>query len=521
MNNPSTETRQARITIRGHMLRISGMAEADRMDLEDMMRVESIGLERNADGRGYLVHREHPSFMGTHRDGRPQTYASFLGRVKKHLTDWGYRVRVYDRTEWRSLAAPNAELLVDSDLTDDGRRYLVDIKGPPLGQVIVPGRHQQFDAIALFCRLHAGTSILVVGATRARREELLHELRHRMARSVELRPQIGEDRPQVVVVTQHDFARVENPRQMFGIVVFADIESALSTKSVRNVTTSYDGALRFAFHHGDRRLHDTDRLVLEAIYGPVIYCDPALRDRLYGATVVFTAPQYGIDWLPKDALDRKRALWSDRRRNAHIVRTALDVPTGRLPDVTAANTDNGVAIDDPTVVIVVESVAHALHLHRLLPDWSLLTGQLEQDLRREYQSGEPRGHTIATFLGAAAVGVHADVVVRADGTSTPWDDQWLARAPAEAPPLLIVDIDDDIDKLARRHAKARRDEYSRRSGCQVCRLSRLAQATHGHHDLPPRKEAALQKPTTPTSDKRVHGTPPDRRNRPITHQGGA
>ena len=108
--------------------------------------------------------------------------------------------------------------------------------------------------------------------------------------------------------------------------------------------------------------------------------------------------------------------------------------------------------------ILVESQEHGKSLKRLLPSWKLRTIHVDTSCFPAIVGGE-----IATMTCAAAYGVSADVVIRADGGADwPLGDAISCRTILSPGDALLVDFADHRDKQARRDTASRRAAYQHR-----------------------------------------------------------
>lgn len=183
----------------------------------------------------------------------------------------------------------------------------------------------------------------------------------------------------------------------------------------------------------------------------------------------------------------KRRVWHDHRRNRLIAQAAR-----RL------------AADGNHVLLVVESLEHAVRVLRELPAWPLLSGtEIHLDglsasdrtlvTARQIPVSQPPAllgspGTIATLVGLNSVNWRAvDVVVRADGgrglLPLPWEANHL---PYGTPTLRLVDFRDRSSAELRRAASARKQAYTRAgwSGHADSEQSRIQRFLQGTFDVP-------------------------------------
>jgi hypothetical protein len=130
---------------------------------------------------------------------------------------------------------------------------------------------------------------------------------------------------------------------------------------------------------------------------------------------------------------------------------------------------------NPRLLVLVENVEHAQALARLLPGWTLLTGQdlctsgLGKKDRQLLQAGKKTWPSLRAVLATATALQHIDlsrfdVVLRADGGTGTVPFPASPSLPSGRPvrPLFLVDLDDKHHPLLRRWSRGRLGDYEER-----------------------------------------------------------
>jgi len=151
---------------------------------------------------------------------------------------------------------------------------------------------------------------------------------------------------------------------------------------------------------------------------------------------------------------KREGLWAHPVRNRRVARLARSLAGGGLAAEHPAVAE-GLGLDDPGIVVLVEGIEHAEALVPALPGWDLLPGSAGP-------AGAGKVRAIATLDGLARPdrdGV--DVVVRADGgigVPAVLAHGWSTPYPGGRP-LILVDFDDRHHPDLRRRSRGRRRAY--------------------------------------------------------------
>jgi hypothetical protein len=431
------------------------------------LQIAVTAFQRNEEG-GYLPTHRVRRLASVKPDGAILVPAGLVERVREFLCIHGLSARVADTTVWRAFASVDDSLIADPALSAAGRAFLAVLDGQPRGQVVVPTGARAAELIALLAAWYPAARIAVATATQELQDRLYRHMSSLSDRMVirDLR-EIERRAKGVLVATLGHLSSVLATRRSVDIVVLADPTAVVLASVRRYLRHRLRRTLVFAFLADDCWRPQIDDLLLEAACGAVIYREPPAHDRLAAATVLFVdLPHTHVrDHRRLDALERKRMrIWGDPTRNRAIAGLARELAAGDVRRLAR----RGLLLEDfpsplppqPRVAVLVESPTHAAQLSRGLPGWRVVTARPEQRSTIRQTSRQ-----IATFLGAARNGLAADILIRADATATLWDDTWIAPGPPARPtPLLVVDVQDEFDELARRDAVSRRNQYAARAG---------------------------------------------------------
>lgn len=250
----------------------------------------------------------------------------------------------------------------------------------------------------------------------------------------------------------------------WGVLVFADLESAVSATGLRQAV-SMPEALIYTLVDIHRRLDWEDRLRLRVVSGAEIY---RLDDRPFVPTevsvVTVRAKKTNCKLVRNPLANKQRQIWRNPQRNKQTAEIATALVQRDQVTLDSHGIDVTAILElldraqPPRVAILVESPQHARVLRKLLPDWSICSGA-------RYAAPDcptlpiDREQVIVTRTRAVAAGLAADVVIRADGTGTAWDAAYGPHYGFHGSRMLIIDVQDQYDRQVRRWAGQRVEDY--------------------------------------------------------------
>ena len=231
----------------------------------------------------------------------------------------------------------------------------------------------------------------------------------------------------------------------------------------------------------DQRL-DNSNLAMEAYFGNKI-CKVDYQDGVELGLVV-PIEVWKVDWgcTPVDAIrnfksDVRRlrlGYWGNLARNNAIARVVYEEIPKRVSE------------KDPQILILVDKIEHALELKKLLPDFEVVYGSLQEEsaeffrkakllvgdpltkkqveeIRKNFSAGKVK-RVIATGIWSTGVDFPLlSVIIRADGGASPIKDIQMpgrvCRISAGKDKGILVDLADTFDLWTARRAKSRFQSY--------------------------------------------------------------
>lgn len=285
--------------------------------------------------------------------------------------------------------------------------------------------------------------------------------------------------------------RREFPR--LGLLLYDEVYTAASSVPAA-IIPEIENARRYGFADGPFNRLDGCNMVVEALFGPTI-CrvgyQAAVGRSMVSQIKVLASPVPSADnYIPYDEfrldINKKHTYWANRRRNVQVARS-VRVAAERL----------GVPYEDCQILVLVETVEHALRLHSEMPDFVVchaggINAKRKADFLRlgfdptsinlskseleENQSQFERGvlkRVIATPIWSAGVNfVNLQILVRADGRTSKIENTQLpgrlSRLKDGKEFGLLVDFDDQFSPWAQARA-ARRFAYYKSRGWETMR----------------------------------------------------
>lgn len=404
-----------------------------------------------------------------------------LPRVVESLREQGYAVVLADGRQFGENFRVDKEYYRAAEEGD--RRLLAAVRRQPCGQIVVPGPTKMIEAMAQICRLYPRARVLIPVATRSTGYKIRSRLAQHLDCPVQIdpRPDDPVSRVRVWIVP----AVYTRDYRAWDIVLYPDPVGATNERIWNRMHDFITAGKRYnalpavhrlySFVMPGTRLDPLQQLRLESLSGPVIYDYRPKRAQVR----TLWLPTPSCPPVPENGsgLDYKRAAyWANGRRNDFVAAVARAIAKRDLEKLDKYGFPFGGEEPlirhwpEPTIALLVESVEHARELAQRLPHWEVLDAvpNTRKDTGSDRRERLPR-RSIATAIRAAQIGLDADVVIRAAGSSG-------TRCFREFPPLadeedrrdvLVVDFTDSFDPRAERDVRRRRQEYER-AGWRSC-----------------------------------------------------
>jgi hypothetical protein len=344
------------------------------------------------------------------------------------------------------------------------KAFLESSNGLGYGVAVVPKLTDQLDLLEVVCRRFPQSNILAVAANNEAARVVAKHLEPRTAR-----PTTWGYEPERVRGPRVHVDAVgtlyERDSLAYGVVIFMGQKAALSWTSQRNLSKR-PASIRFLFlEHPLAKMHAIDRLRVEAFFGPCIF-DASMQ---HAGLTTINVVRVRVNSYPasgcQTGLSRKRDLiWHNEPRNRQVAALAHGLRRGdqdclqpagviRFGDLVGPVAGNS----QLAVTVMVEGTEHARSLAALLPDWESVLRDPHRPL-----GGMDQGGIITTLPVAEQCGLWTQIVIDACGATTCWHDSFGPACPGLGGPMLLVDVGDDCDDLARRQVVARSREYQAR-----------------------------------------------------------
>lgn len=421
------------------------------------------------DGRLHVTESVQPFFHLEH--GALVASAGLTERIVSTLTAAGKHVRLADH---RHDDFRRQDQTLVSQVRCEDHRLLNVVALNPRGQLIVNGGNEQITAAGLLHRFfpRGKTLVVVPGLAEARR--MKRRLEQYLDRAVGILDAGRQLRHRIYVAGHRRFQYSLGVQDGWGRFLYVGVPAATGAAALRTYECLI-GASHYAIVTRHERRTSDDQLRLEAVTGPEIFRQATSWGPLPAVAVEWAnPPSVPLDMRQLNPLQRKQcALWSNNRRNQYIADMAVAFSVTNVPKLN----ELGLLLNRPPdvlhgydgrmrVAILAETVQHAQVLHALLPHWELRTAvpQLQPQGSSTHWQIAYAERAIVTMGFADRYGINAEVVVRADGTNTAWQEAW---GPHPSPyerndTMFVVDLKDDYDEAAQRHRAERQQQYEER-----------------------------------------------------------
>jgi hypothetical protein len=407
--------------------------------------------------------------------------AGLVPLMERKLEAAGLRVRVEYRYALDERARPSDPVL--NAATGPDRDFLAAAAREPRGVVEARGAADVVRLVALLCRLFPHARVMVALNVSLKK---LRRLRRRLQRAGAGRVDVlgyyrwPQEGGRLLCSLQHFDDSGQAKHHHFDVVVLPEALQALAPEHTYALTRLPHHRV-YGFVPVGAALSGRARLKLQALVGSVIHRSPDPRGDPAEVLVHWCVPPYSEPAAGDvTALERKRfAFWNNAARNDFIAAVARGFSEADEQALWACGlllADGGITLTGrPAVTVLVESAEHARELLRRLPGWEVLdavpkpAGAGPAFARQPFKL-RPLDRVVVTALAAARLAtLDADVLVRA-GPECPLGPLELPGFPPRSVGrrlVLLVDVADDGDGLARAAVCRRLRDYAARSWAPV------------------------------------------------------
>lgn len=409
----------------------------------------------------------------------------FLGRVVRHMTRLGVRpgnIEVTDDRDMRAVAPVPDLGRLTGELRPGQLEVLHAVARSPRGIVArVTGEGKSY-LIVQICLMYPTLRIVIV----SRRQQVVSTLHNRLKAvlppgevgisSGDFRAGLGH---RVVVSTVLGVQKLD---MMKCDLFMFDEAHAVGHNNTAVLMTQITRPRKFGFTATPKGRGDGADLVMEGVFGPVIaedsYEEAVRRGNVTPIEVWMLQVPCGPDLERcKAAVERKRmGYWRNTPRNATIASAARRFP------------------EDEQVLIMVETLEHAINLHKMLPEYRVvhfgslrgsarrvksreeyeLSPAAKESIRKDFESGVLK-KVISTMTWKEGVDFpKLAVLIRADGLSGYIDSTQvpgrLSRLSEGKSKGVVIDFDDTFSKWSMTRSQERVSSYNEHRW-PVCRIS--------------------------------------------------
>jgi superfamily II DNA or RNA helicase len=307
-------------------------------------------------------------------DGNQVGYVpeGFLERVCRKLEKKGHTFSVKDHRRWRSPPPVDVSRIDAAGLRDGQDKALVEVASNYNGIIVAPTGYGKSYLIGQICRMYPSLHIVVCTP----RKSVVQSLYDRLSSDPFLKGRVGVvcswkntgTAFQVVVTTTKSLGRMDCEK--CDLLLFDECQgvgaSCASTQVSRFVY-----ARKFGFSASPTGRSDGADKVLEALFGPVrldyTYQMAVDKNSVVPIEVrMVTVEGPSVPYESKVAVKRW-GLWRNKTRNKAIAESVKE-------------------FQDDQVLIMVETIDHAMHLKKLLPEYALIYSNCPKDRYMEYIS---------------------------------------------------------------------------------------------------------------------------------------
>ena len=457
----------------GHLLRITP-ANVELLDKHLAY------WHREFSGRGGKPKFERRVLYRLDASGSLVTMAGFLSRIvglfQKNNLD--YSIKDLRSKIWPEPDYSQLKILPNLVFRDEQDIVLAKLVSSELGVINCPTGWGKSFIILLLALVYPTLRIALIVPSRQLAVDAFNTFKNYIA-DVGMLGAGESSQQRVTVVVDRSLSKLD--MNNVDIVVFDECHRACSPDTSAILSQGLWECKVLGFSATPEGRSDNADLIVEMIFGPVLHTVSYQQAQSSGAVVPIT-----VDWVevPSDGsqpvstrynslVSRQRyGYWRNQNRNEIIARAVREEPVKFGFN------------DDTQILILVEKAEHAYALAKLLPDFTLVHGQIDEvrekrlkklnliedgwegasdkDLARfkeEFKIG-----TLKKVVATGTWGVGVDfpslpILIRADGSSSKIaNQQWSGRVSRTAEGKefgLIIDFIDSYDEWAKERSRAR------------------------------------------------------------------
>jgi len=360
-------------------------------------------------------------------DGSAVFPAGLFQRVARTITKLGHTYKVTDHRDLKALM-PMPDFTRIDKLRPGQDKILTSVAASDGGQLVGGTGIGKSFIIAQICKMYPTLRIVVVSP----RKPVVQTLYENIGKATSYTSvgQIGGGKNhspdhRIIVTTTKSLLKAD--LEKCDLLMFDEVHG-VGYNQISTKLAYIQKARKFGFTATPTGRGDNAELVIEALFGPVL-CDIPYEDAIAGKLVTpIEVHKYTVDnaYMPLEGsiVTRKRhGYWRNKNRNEMIAAVAKSTAP------------------EEQVLIMVETLEHAIYLHKLLPDYRVvhcgsvstkkkqiagrnpksyrLNDKQLSGIRRRFERGEIKKAISTTTWKEGVDFPGLSVLIRADGMTSP------------------------------------------------------------------------------------------------------
>lgn len=360
------------LSIKGSLLSVS----PDDQDIQQLVVDNASYMKRQGTGRSAQKFEKQFLCSCSGQDGYVLTFAGLYNRLYGAFRKAGYTIET--KILLQKCLAPDISLLTDQDLENmDGRDDQLHVLGlvadHPGGFIIdAPTGWGKSYVVAQLCQMFPTHKIAVV----APGKEVTHMLYRRIKERIRDVGQVGDGQnfiSRITVCTAESMLKLRH--NDWDLLLFDEVHRAGAPATATAISEVFKTAKCVGFSASPTGRSDGSDLVVEALFGPVIYkvnyATSAARGDIAPIKVKMYRIEKGAPILTDFSVVKNRhGLWRNDLRNSFIAKLANQIPP------------------DEQVLIMCATSEHVLHLKKWLPDFAVIWSDMNPKLLKAVYKGD-------------------------------------------------------------------------------------------------------------------------------------